>query len=1778
MGRAMALSLFQRDGAHEVLSVGTSDSVAQARFFTDADVSRAFCLGVSGTSMTLSHLGRDLLRVAREAVAVGGSAYAVAGINVAGDVNVSGDVLVDGVPIRGRFSPWDASVAGRIRSSKPVGIGTAPSAAHGLAVGGRVNHTGSLAFCGALVHPQQWARGEGALVALGSNVGIRVARPTCALDVGGNLNFTGTVRKNGVEQDFSQWDSVAGVVRCASNAWVGLNAPASGGFGGVALHVEGDMEATAGARAVAFVDAQSNVAMCTSGFQEVAYDPLWNGEGGAASATYQRVGDTVRVTIRTAFAGAVPPSDIAYSWALPFPALGGGGGSVTASSAAGGVCVGVASPSPTDPAGRIVARVNVTEGVVGSVDGGGEGGGTGALDASARWGAGDSMTVQYAYVATPERPAPLLKNALSQDASGVLRLTPAMDGLFRQDATWRAWSTSGRWTDARFFSTGNTITVVASASFAATPLPTLLLPLAAVSGSVSVGTGALTVADGAVSVVSVRVEGDSLFYDGPWAQGSTLSVSATYLSQLSFWPGDVTSYVATDELAGASYDPWGGMGGGGTAYRLGDTVRFFATFVGPATLHAVALPAMPAESTLATVVASGRPAAAALVRDGELAVVLSPAVVLEGGATLTVAGEYRAVGEAEAEGLAALPLLQDALGNLAVGAGAPAADVPHLQVQGSLRADGFLVTASGAVASNVAAPAVSFDALVMEGDASLVTQALITPSLYAARCDATNSHHATLDVSGATTCSALSARSLRAGSAGAGAGAGAAFEAHGPLRVAGAGAFPSVAAASLRASDVRASAMASASVVAAQSVLLSSSLACERVVGRLVGSGADLANLTGRSGGIVYRTSNIEAVDVDLPSRFSTTSDGGVGIGTAASAGIALDVGGDVVATSVRADAMDTMWRVPYEAACPPDRFRQWTSREIGVRPAWMPPADMFATPGALATDGTATVAVHTGDNRVAFLGRTVLCSDGSAPPVNRIMLVRAKAATFDGMTFASGDACVDRDGNAYVCSPLAGGGFGLGPSSAWSLPAADSAVVTKLSPGGSVQGLFSLPVRCSGGAVAAGDDGSVYVALAVRDVPASALPLALPHFNGSASAFAVTSTALFACGVTAFPASWVAVLKFGAGGGELVASSLACAAGAAAVDVCVCAGGSSGRVHVGMSFTGAVSALTVMPLSPSGGASGASGPRTQAVRSTSAVVTFASTGEVTGCAEVVRGTACTVSRLAADASGNLYVGGTCAPAASAEVSLRVDAFGVTIDAALGAAYVLAYSPWGTLFRVCSLDNMSELTALAAVGAGSAVYVGGRFGGGVGGSALRASSLNALRWSPGGSLRVGGDTRDTGALTLTTAGPTGRVLPSSANGGYVARLDLVAEMPVTCATFPTAGPVRVAADAQDGGTVYVATFSTGATASITHFDGVAPVPYALKRGTTLLQYDASGVYQGSSTLEVPPSASDGGNACSVAVDGSGNLWVAGRCAPDFAAPLPVNRFTIGADMRYAGAFVSPPSSAASRLGGTYVVKHTHALRNDASTAWSAGALLPDGRVLYAAAALATFMFDPASMLAMSSACVFPGPFSSVALCGDGRVLVPGLAALEAYDPVTDTSSVVAEGYSACGARSLPDGRVFLHGASHSAVFSPFTGALEPFAHGCGDAVTCVLPDGRSVLALEKTGAAVRASVWDTVAMTCNSVAVPEGLGPCDARGCTLLPDGDALLFAGAAVLRCRGDGSGMRVVALDDGGGGGVAWGPGRLLADGSVACPQGTLHTGQRAGLARVTHPSWAA
>jgi hypothetical protein len=142
----------------------------------------------------------------------------VNGIDVVGDVNFTGALKRNGVEFSGLggTSYWTSNFANTyVASGRNVGIGVS-TPAYPLHVIGDINFTGIMRKNGAEYghKDSKWTPSGAAAYIMNSNVGIGTNNPQHLLDVNGDINYSGILKKNGVDVGvlYSQWKSTGNKV------------------------------------------------------------------------------------------------------------------------------------------------------------------------------------------------------------------------------------------------------------------------------------------------------------------------------------------------------------------------------------------------------------------------------------------------------------------------------------------------------------------------------------------------------------------------------------------------------------------------------------------------------------------------------------------------------------------------------------------------------------------------------------------------------------------------------------------------------------------------------------------------------------------------------------------------------------------------------------------------------------------------------------------------------------------------------------------------------------------------------------------------------------------------------------------------------------------------------------------------------------------------------------------------------------------------------------------------------------------------------------------------------------------------------------------------------------------------------------------------------------------------------------------------------------------------------------------------------------------------------
>jgi hypothetical protein len=201
--------------------IGSSSNIAVGTSLVDTDVSVTLQqFNTANTGVRMYNLTRSL-RSDLSMVGVDGSYFLFA---------KSGDSILRSAIGRniliGSESRWSASNFGIcINSNGCLGVGSV-NPQYPLDIIGDLNFTGNLRRGGNLYVSSQFTTSNNNVFILSSNIGIGTSNPEYILDVGGDLNFTGALRKGGIEYPSSQFSSSSSnVFIIGSNLGVGRSNP-----------------------------------------------------------------------------------------------------------------------------------------------------------------------------------------------------------------------------------------------------------------------------------------------------------------------------------------------------------------------------------------------------------------------------------------------------------------------------------------------------------------------------------------------------------------------------------------------------------------------------------------------------------------------------------------------------------------------------------------------------------------------------------------------------------------------------------------------------------------------------------------------------------------------------------------------------------------------------------------------------------------------------------------------------------------------------------------------------------------------------------------------------------------------------------------------------------------------------------------------------------------------------------------------------------------------------------------------------------------------------------------------------------------------------------------------------------------------------------------------------------------------------------------------------------------------------------------------------------------
>ena len=302
-----------------------------------------------------------------------------------------------------------SSVGLYVSSNGGVGIGqSSVTSGYALDVSGVVRATSFVGSVAGLIGSTQWisALNCNVVMPVGSNVGIGgTMSPLCALDVSGDINFSGALWWRGVPYVGSQWTTSTSNVVMPAGSNVGIGGTLAPAY---TLDVTGTERVTGSIIATSFMDANSNNLfpswMTFPGvlFSNTANETLALGSGPSAtlSSSYLVQGANI-VTVRiwmTLGAGATLGGGSAWTWTLPLPPADTPGtvvGSAVMRSATGGASY--TGTACLGPSGTVVVALD-------GVD-------TGASPSEPfAWASGDSLSLNLNYALTPSHPVTYTTN------------------------------------------------------------------------------------------------------------------------------------------------------------------------------------------------------------------------------------------------------------------------------------------------------------------------------------------------------------------------------------------------------------------------------------------------------------------------------------------------------------------------------------------------------------------------------------------------------------------------------------------------------------------------------------------------------------------------------------------------------------------------------------------------------------------------------------------------------------------------------------------------------------------------------------------------------------------------------------------------------------------------------------------------------------------------------------------------------------------------------------------------------------------------------------------------------------------------------------------------------------------------------------------------------------------------------------------------------------------------------------------------------------------------
>ena len=239
-------------------------------------------------------------------------------LDIAGSLNIGPCNLI----CKNNSLPYDldywSNVSTGIRYDGNVRVGSQAPAVTNLDVAGALN-VGSLTLAGA---PFTWSRWNNVqfattFVQATSNIGIGITpAPAFALDVSGDINFSGGLLQNGNVMSFSQWAStIVNDLYTTSPVVIGNIAPLQSST----LTVQGDAQVTGVVRSTAFNPAGETWVQAGSATLR-SYDPGWSTwTDGQVQGWYQLIDSIVTVYVNVTFTSVPNPASGAQVFAFQLP-------------------------------------------------------------------------------------------------------------------------------------------------------------------------------------------------------------------------------------------------------------------------------------------------------------------------------------------------------------------------------------------------------------------------------------------------------------------------------------------------------------------------------------------------------------------------------------------------------------------------------------------------------------------------------------------------------------------------------------------------------------------------------------------------------------------------------------------------------------------------------------------------------------------------------------------------------------------------------------------------------------------------------------------------------------------------------------------------------------------------------------------------------------------------------------------------------------------------------------------------------------------------------------------------------------------------------------------------------------------------------------------------------------------------------------------------------------------------------------------------------------------